>query len=177
MRPLRCASPSSHAKPRATVVLGILALLTFRCVGKGFREDELACERASMRVSTCCPGAPLIDSQCSYSEASDCAGEEVLPVFTVKQSKCVDDTPCETMQSSGFCAAIAAAVPPPVAAGGADGGDRAGAGGARAGGAAGRAGAAGDVTVYPTVTAGSSGAPDRSSELLRAAIDGRAFCK
>lgn len=187
------ASRSGSRPPRLSppsLLLALLVAMTVRC-GEGFRQDELACERASAHLADCCPQAAPVDGLCRYVEASGCdAGEftdEVLPVFDVEQAKCLDQMSCGELVASGTCEAIRRTVVP--TAGGASGAGGGSAGtddGGSAGTGGGKSGSGGGGEAPTGESGGSAGGgfggasmtgPGYSDAQRRADLDRRTVCR
>jgi hypothetical protein len=94
---------------RALVSLAlVLVPMTVRCGGDGFRADELACLRASVKISTCCPRLPPLDSACEFQEGGGCAAPSpaVLPALTEAQGECLEAKSCAEYVAAGMCEAV-----------------------------------------------------------------------
>ena len=95
-------------RARSTLALLLVLLLAPRCVGDGFREDELECERAAVHVADCCPGTRNLEIGCKYIDSGEgCASSDVAPFLGADQSRCLQSASCAALVSGGVCAALA----------------------------------------------------------------------
>lgn len=95
------------------LALGVAALLA--CSSNGdkdddnqFREDVLQCEEAVARLQRCCPSFDVgaIECRYHYSYSTGCGTTtrtRSLPAFDTSESKCVQNTSCSGIVSSGVC--------------------------------------------------------------------------
>ncbi len=87
----------------AAYIVGAMALL--RC-GSGIRQDELDCEEAVARLTTCCPGFAAT-TWCKYEVWTSCDTNEVVqrthPAITEDESRCIRDMSCSDLKKKGVC--------------------------------------------------------------------------
>jgi hypothetical protein len=89
---------------RAIVLFGVLFGLAASC--NGFREDEIACERAVVHLKDCCPDFHSSAVDCSYSDATDCGGHivsEKLPELSITESRRIEAMSCGDLVSGKQC--------------------------------------------------------------------------
>jgi hypothetical protein len=104
------------------VALGVAAVLACSRPGHDeddnqFREDVIWCEEALARLATCCPGFDATRVECNYYFEQDegCTAtttRQIEPALTTGESRCVRDTDCAVLVSSGVCARAQVAVSP-----------------------------------------------------------------
>ncbi len=68
---------------------------------QGFREDEIECEQAYVRLRECCPGFHR-SVDCSFTEtrANDCNNtiiEQHYPEISLAKSRCIQDKSCAAL--------------------------------------------------------------------------------
>lgn len=73
-----------------------------------FREDVIWCEEAAAHLSECCPKLDVTALGCRfyYSRHEGCGSVTTTstePAFTKDESKCMRDTSCSVLVSSGVC--------------------------------------------------------------------------
>jgi hypothetical protein len=83
------------------VLVAITWLFVVRCGPYGdFREDELECEQAVARLTSCCPGFKPEAISCDYSTG---CGITDYPALTIDESHCVQNESCPSLQGTGVC--------------------------------------------------------------------------
>lgn len=112
--PARTPRASIHPRVAAAAAILLAVTLTTHCIGDGYREDELECERAAAHVADCCPGARHLESGCNHIEGSS---SDVGPFLTTEQGRCLQGTSCAELAADGVCAVLAPNQPSEGAAG------------------------------------------------------------
>ena len=88
----------------AVVVLALAYGLGVSC--NGFREDEIECEKAVVRLIDCCPGFRAIEVDCNYRENIDCNDKVTgrnFPALSSSDSACIQSRSCADLVAKGDC--------------------------------------------------------------------------
>ena len=105
------------------VVVGVVLGLAVSC--SGFREDEIECEQAVVRLRDCCPGFDTRKVDCSYSDQLDCSDNvtgRTYPALSIDDSQCVQRKSCADLIADEACTRGQAAKPRKTSTGLGDGG-------------------------------------------------------
>jgi hypothetical protein len=82
---------------------GVVAALVAACVAPiGIRGDELECEEAVARLTTCCPGFDPGKVECAYVDRG--CDPPILPAFSVETAQCIERSDCVALAARGTCA-------------------------------------------------------------------------
>jgi hypothetical protein len=78
-----------------------------------FDERVLSCEEARAKLERCCPDFPVRTIQCvdDEYETQGCGMHSYghkLPAYTLAESRCIRETPCENLVKSSVCVRAAA---------------------------------------------------------------------
>lgn len=72
----------------------------------GFREDEIECEQAVVRLRDCCPGFHASQVDCTYNSQANCAGDvvgHVYPALALDESRCIQRKTCGELVDTDIC--------------------------------------------------------------------------
>jgi hypothetical protein len=91
--------------------LGVVVVVVAVAIGlgvscNGFREDEIECEQAVVRLRDCCPDFNPTTVDCTYHESLDCSDSVVAreyPALSLEDSRCVQEKSCADLIASGVC--------------------------------------------------------------------------
>jgi hypothetical protein len=93
----------SSFTPHSTILaLATLMLFGLQCIDDdgGVREDEFACEEAAAHLDGCCPEVDTRSIDCDYWTG---CGSTHPTLLSTKESHCLTDLDCDTLQESGIC--------------------------------------------------------------------------
>ena len=96
-----------RSRPAVGVVVVVVAVVIGLAVScRGFREDEIECEKAIVHLGACCLGFRAERLDCSYNERLGCADEvkaSEYPVLSLNDSRCLRQKSCEDLAVDGDC--------------------------------------------------------------------------
>lgn len=105
-------SPRRSKHPVGVIVVVALLVYGLGVSCNGFREDEIECEQAVVRLNECCPGFRGSEIDCSYRETIDCDDKVTArsyPAISMSDSKCIQGKACADLVAKGDCTRAQAA--------------------------------------------------------------------
>jgi hypothetical protein len=81
-----------------------LGLSTMTC---GANEDEIQCEEAVARLSSCCPTFDPYSVSCRITVG--CNGKLQSPMINITQSKCIQNLDCSAINANNVCGRVSSA--------------------------------------------------------------------
>lgn len=101
---LQCAPPMNRRRRRFGDALRA-ALLFIAVAGgipaaQGFRQDEVECEEATLRLDECCPGFDPKKVDCTFVPGCDNA---TYPSLTSTESECILAKGCDDLRARHVC--------------------------------------------------------------------------
>jgi hypothetical protein len=84
---------------RRRLAAAALALLAIAVAARCLRPDEMLCEEAVARLSSCCPGFDPGSMRCVYSEGCG----TTYPDLSEPDARCIAGASCAQLVANGIC--------------------------------------------------------------------------
>ena len=88
-----------------SALLGAGVLGSAEATHVAFREDELLCEEALVRLAECCEQAALRELNCDHN---DSCGTTVSTDLSPEESECIRERSCASLREQGTCESLLA---------------------------------------------------------------------